>query len=56
MPPSDVVPDSPNEVCPLLNGMEAPTVNLHDASGNSVNLAAIFEVKPTVVVFYRGGW
>lgn len=50
------VPNSPDAVCPLLNGMQAPRVNLQDVWGNFVDLQARLEGKPTVLVFYRGGW
>lgn len=50
------IPQSPTAVCPLLNGMQAPGAVLHDSGGKSVDLGARLKTKPTVVVFYRGGW
>ncbi len=50
------VPNSPNEVRPLVNGMQTPAVILHDTSGNRVDLASKLDAKPSVIVFYRGGW
>lgn len=50
------IPKSPNAVCPLLNGMQAPSIDLRDTSGNKVDLGARLGAKPTVIVFYRGGW
>ena len=41
---------------PLLIGSDAPNSTLLDTDGNSVQLHDVFDNKPTVVVFYRGGW
>lgn len=50
------IADSPQTVRPLLNGMTAPAVTLLDQQGKSVELLAELGNKPTVLVFYRGGW
>lgn len=53
---SSAVSQSPNALCPLLNGMQAPTVRLNDADGKPVDVGARLKTKPAVLVFYRGGW
>ncbi len=45
-----------NAVNPLLNGMQIPAVTLHYPDGTPVSLAALTMQKPTIVMFYRGGW
>jgi peroxiredoxin len=50
------IADNPQSVRPLLNGMTAPAVSLLDQQGKSVELLAELGKKPTVLVFYRGGW
>lgn len=50
------VPKSPREVCPLLTGSQVPEVTLTTADGRPLNLSGAVKQKPTVLVFYRGGW
>lgn len=50
------VPQSPNAVCPLLNGMQVPSLFLNNTAGERVHLGARLKAKPLVIVFYRGGW
>ena len=50
------VPQSPREVCPLLTGSHVPAVILTTADGRPFDLSGAVKQKPTVVVFYRGGW
>ncbi len=45
-----------NLVNPLLIGSAVPAVTLVDTEGNAVNLATEIQKKPTILVFYRGGW
>jgi peroxiredoxin len=51
-----VIADKAENVTPLLNGMIAPNVTLKTAEGSPVSLQALLMQKPTVVIFYRGGW
>ena len=37
-------------------GAALPDVSLTDAIGDAVNLLSLHAGKPTVVIFYRGGW
>ena len=41
---------------PLGVGAHAPGITLTDSEGAPVDLAKAFAEKPTVLVFYRGGW
>ncbi len=45
----------PELVCPLLPGMAVPDVVVSDVKGGSVSVRTLAE-KPSVIVFYRGGW
>ncbi|MEM0909486.1 MAG: peroxiredoxin-like family protein [Pseudomonadota bacterium] len=47
---------SAEEVTPLLNGMAVPNVKVQTTDGDPLSLHGLFMQKPTVVVFYRGGW
>lgn len=50
------VPASPNDVCPLMPGIPVPSVTIRTIEGYDLNLAEAATEKPTVLVFYRGGW
>lgn len=49
-------PQDASAVQPLGVGEKAPTASLHGPDGQSVDLAAKYTQKPTVLIFYRGGW
>jgi len=53
---SYVIPQKPEDISPLLYGEKIPTAVLSDASGKSFDLNKAISEKPTVLVFYRGGW
>lgn len=44
------------DVTPLLNGASVPNVSVKTSEGTPVSLLALLMQKPTVIVFYRGGW
>ena len=50
------VPLLPQNISPLLNGENIPKVNLVDIDGNNFDLNAAVASKPTILIFYRGGW
>lgn len=50
------VPLRPNDIRPLLIGETIPTLKLLKSSGESFDLNQSVAEKPTVLVFYRGGW
>lgn len=49
-------PGKATDICPLLIGEKAPGIVLSDANGKPDSLFIIFSKKPTVLIFYRGGW
>ena len=53
--PREIAPEA-SAVRPLLNGMTIPNVTVKLADGSPVSLAALTMQKPTVILFYRGGW
>ncbi len=50
------VPQSPNEIRPLLVGAGIPKVELKNPAGEPVELSSLVSEKPTLLIFYRGGW
>jgi peroxiredoxin len=50
------VPNSPQDVCPLLTGMAIPELTFTSADGGIFELMKAVKEKPAVLVFYRGGW
>jgi peroxiredoxin len=50
------IPQSANEVCPLLIGDRVPVLTLKTAQGKAFDLNSSIAKKPTVLFFYRGGW
>ena len=49
-------PQKPQDISPLLIGETIPTASLMDASGKKFDLNAAVAAKPTILIFYRGGW
>ncbi len=47
---------SAEEICPLKVGAHIPDITLPSFEGELVNLLAEIASKPTIVIFYRGGW
>ncbi|RYY23414.1 MAG: peroxiredoxin family protein [Chitinophagaceae bacterium] len=54
--PSYVIPQKPEDISPLLIGEKIPVVSLPDAAGNNYDLNKAVSEKPTILIFYRGGW
>jgi len=50
------VADRADDIHPLLVGMKVPDVVLTDVQGKEVKIYSLLEKKPTVLIFYRGGW
>lgn len=50
------VPDSPTEVTPLLINSIIPDVSVKTIDGEDQKLRSIVAEKPTLLIFYRGGW
>ncbi|MBF7073526.1 AhpC/TSA family protein [Glaciecola sp. MH2013] len=51
-----VIADKAEDVTPILIGSSAPNVTVKTSDGSPVSLKALYMQKPTVVIFYRGGW
>lgn len=47
---------APEQVTPLLNGLTIPAVSLTAADNKAVALTELVQQKPSILVFYRGGW
>lgn len=52
----DSAPNSPEQIRPILVGTQAPDVQLATQEGKTVSLSAFWAKKPSVLIFYRGGW
>lgn len=50
------VPENAEDISPLLNGEILPDAVLKAPDGSETRLKEIFSRKPSVVLFYRGGW
>jgi peroxiredoxin len=50
------IADKAENVTPILNGTNIPNVTVKTADGSTVSLQALIMQKPTVLIFYRGGW
>ncbi|HWV67977.1 peroxiredoxin-like family protein, partial [Chitinophaga sp.] len=50
------IPQQPEDISPLLNGESIPAVILKDVSGKAFDLNKAVANKPTILIFYRGGW
>jgi peroxiredoxin len=54
--PQPVVPTDAGRVQPLGVGEKAPAAILRRPDGREADLATLYGQKPTVLIFYRGGW
>ncbi len=50
------VAHSAEEICPILIGANVPELMLRTVDGKLFNLNEAIRNKPTVLIFYRGGW
>ena len=50
------IPQNPEDISPLLCGEKIPMAVLFDVSGKRFDLNRAISQKPTILVFYRGGW
>lgn len=50
------VADSPNMIRPMLVGNSIPILKVKDADGKPVDIKQLAKGKPTILVYYRGGW
>ena len=49
-------PQKAEDISPLLVGEKIPIAMLMNASGKTVDLNKMVSEKPTILIFYRGGW
>ena len=50
------IPTKPEDISPLLIGEKIPELRLRSSTSQLVNLKQYSSNKPTILVFYRGGW
>jgi len=50
------VPTAPDKVDPLGVGAVVPRVQVRTMQGKALNLDTAISKKPTILIFYRGGW
>ena len=50
------IPAKPEDISPLLIGENIPVIKLPDAMGKNFDLNSAIAQKPTILIFYRGGW
>lgn len=55
-PAAAAVPGDAKETSPLAVGATVPDIVVKDADGADVKLRDRFAQKPTVLIYYRGGW
>lgn len=44
------------EVRPLEKGVRAPSTKVRRPDGGTVSMADLYAAKPSILIFYRGGW
>lgn len=47
---------SANEIDPVMTGDSIPATTLRTMQGDELALADVVAAKPTILIFYRGGW
>ncbi len=52
----DQIPTDANDVRPIMVGQKVPAANVINAEGKTVSLQLLLAKKPSLVIFYRGGW
>lgn len=50
------IAENPKDISPLLIGEMLPKTKLVNPKGETIDLYEELKLKPTVLVFYRGGW
>ncbi len=50
------IPEKPEDISPLLIGEKVPEATLQSPDGKDQQLSDILKQKPSVILFYRGGW
>lgn len=52
----DPIPNSSEKIRPILVGTQAPDSPLTTQDGHAVTLSDFWRKKPSIFIFYRGGW
>lgn len=47
---------SAQKICPILISSPIPSITLSSIDGKSIDISDLIEEKPSVIIFYRGGW
>lgn len=50
------LPEKAEDISPLLYGETIPAVSVKNLQGQEVSLNEVIAKKPTILIFYRGGW
>ena len=50
------VANTPAEICPLPLGSTIPDLPTRDLNGQPFDLTAALADKPTILIYFRGGW
>ena len=53
---STKVANAPDQICPILIGSSLPAITVQDLEGKSFDLNKAVAKKPTVLIYFRGGW
>jgi len=51
-----LLPAKPEDISPLLIGEKLPAAQLNNEKGERMDLNQLVSTKPTILIFYRGGW
>ena len=51
-----LIAQNASEVCTLNIGSEVPSAIIKSIDGKEIDIKSISSEKPTIIVFYRGGW
>lgn len=52
----DRVANAPDQICPLPVGSAVPAMQLQSLDGKPFDLTAALKTKPTILIYFRGGW
>jgi hypothetical protein len=50
------IPNAPDQICPLPIGSAMPKMQLQGLDAKPFDLAAAIKAKPTILIYFRGGW
>lgn len=53
---TSMIPQKAEDISPLLVGEKIPMATLADQTGKMIDLNTLVSEKPTILIFYRGGW